>query len=243
MIPRHAVALDRAISPDRFGTYLRAAAGDHGRALDLYVWDRDLAAAVLADIAIVEVALRNALNGALTAEHGDEWYLHDIGLDERSRAKLAAAWRRLPTRDRTPGRIVAQLMLGFWVELLDAGGVVGSRPPQQWPVSYEERLWRPCLAAAFPGGRHEAAAAGARFTRAWTHGHALVVQALRSRAAHHEPLVTGIPLPGRGQSARPRVSVEEGISTCALLLRMVDRDLAEWVAGESRVPGLLAAAP
>lgn len=94
-----------------------------------------------------------------------------------------------------------------------------------------------------PGGWHEAAAAGARFTRAWTHGHALVVQALRNRAAHHEPLVTGIPLPGRGQSARPRVSVEEGISTCALLLRMVDRDLAEWVAGESRVPGLLAAAP
>lgn len=239
--PQHATALDRAISADRFGTYLRAAEGDPGHARELYVWDRNVASAILADIAIVEVALRNALNDALTRIYGSHWYTRDIGLDDRSRQKLAAAWRDLPRAARTPGRVVAQLMLGFWVELLDAGGTVG-REPQQWSVSYED-LWRAGLARAFPGGRLEAAARAERFTRTWTHDKVKAVQVVRNRAAHHEPLVNGIPMPGQRQSRRPRISVREGHDAYLLVLRMIDHDLAEWVAEESRVPAELARRP
>jgi len=241
LLPHHATALGKAISTDRFGTYLSAGGGDQTRAHELYVWDRDVASAVLADVAIVEVALRNSLNDALTTMHGAEWYSKDVGLDDRSRAKLASAWAALPARRRTPGRLVAQLMFGFWVDLVDAGGTVG-KAPQQWGVDYED-LWRSGLAKAFPGGRAQAAAAGAQFTRTWTHEHLKIVQALRNRAAHHEPLVNGVPLPGQRQSPRSRVTVQEGHDACLLILRMIDRDLAQWVEVASRVPALLQARP
>lgn len=241
MQPHHATALDQAISVDRFGTYLRAGGGDHGRARALYLWDRDVASAVLADVAIVEVALRNALDDALVRMHGRHWYTHDIGLDDRSRTKLANAWRDLPRARRTPGRVVAQLMLGFWVDLLDSGGTVG-REPQQWDVHYDD-LWRAGLARAFPGGRVEASALGARFSRSWTHQQVRTVQALRNRAAHHEPLVNGVPLPGQRQSGRPRISVREGHQACLLVLRMIDRDLGDWAYEQSRVPTELARRP
>lgn len=160
-------ALNRAISPDRFGTYLAEAGGDLERARDLYVWDRDLSTAILADIAIVEVALRNAINNALTRSHGTEWYLKDVGFDDRSRRALTRAWRDLPKDSRTPGRVVAQLMLGFWVGLLDSGGYVGSEP-QAFKMDYET-LWRSTIRTAFRGGRVVASASGGRFSRSWTH--------------------------------------------------------------------------
>jgi hypothetical protein len=239
--PRHAVALDQAISPDRLGTYLRAGKGDPGRARALYLWDRDVASAVLADVAVVEVALRNALNDGLVRMHGEDWYTRDIGLDDRSRTKLAAAWRDLPRARRTPGRVVAQLMFGFWVDLLDSGGTVG-REPQQWDVRYDD-LWRAGLARVFPGGRTEAAALGARFSRAWTHQQVRTVQILRNRAAHHEPLINGVPLPGQRQSGRSRISVVQGHQACLLVLRMIDRDLGEWAQQQSRVPAEIALRP
>lgn len=241
MDPRHAAALDQAISADRFSTYLEAGGDDTHLARKLYVWDRDLSSAVLADIAIVEVALRNALNHALTTLHGPEWYLRDIGLDDRTRRKLAGAWDSLPKARRTPGRLVAQLMFGFWVDLLDSGGSVG-KAPQEWRVDHED-LWRAGLAGAFRGGRKEARAIGARFTRSWVHEQVQTIQVLRNRAAHHEPLLTGIPRPGQRQSARPRFSVQDGYDTYTRVLRMIDRDLAEWVVQESRVPTQLSGRP
>jgi hypothetical protein len=230
-----ASALERAISPDRLGTYLVAAGSDRALARDLYVWDRDVAAAVLADIAIVEVALRNALNEQLTAVYGPEWYRANVGFDERTCRELATAWGRLS--QRTPGRVIASLMFGFWVGLLDTGGVTG-RAPQNFPTDYEA-LWRSTLSRAFPGGRVEARAEGATFKRQWVHSKALVIQALRNRCAHHEPLVRGFPLPGQSK----RVTVQDGQTAYVTLLRMIDRDLAAWLDQNSMVAATLSRKP
>lgn len=82
---QHRRALIKAISPNRLQTYTAAAAGRQCDVLDLYVWDRDLAAAAMADIAILEVAMRNAMSGALEQRSGRlDWYAVDIGLDNRS---------------------------------------------------------------------------------------------------------------------------------------------------------------
>ncbi|MEV7974216.1 hypothetical protein [Cellulomonas sp. NPDC089187] len=241
MEQHHAAALDHAISAARFDTFLRVADGDRERARKLYVWDRDLASAILADLAIVEVALRNAVNEALTAMYGSEWYRHEIGLDDRLRRQLAQAWRRLPRDRHDPGHVVAQLMFGFWTDILDAGGTVGALP-QQWPARHEE-LWRGGLRRAFPGGRAEAERTAGRFTRHWVHQQVQLVHTLRNRAAHHEPLLGGIPRPGQRQAAVPRFSAQEGHDGYLLVLRLIDRDLAEWVAQQSAVPAVIAAAP
>jgi len=72
--PEQAAALTHAISADRLNTYLRLTDRDVERATALYIWNRDLSLAILADIAIVEVALRNALHMQLSATWGERWY-------------------------------------------------------------------------------------------------------------------------------------------------------------------------
>ncbi|MFE5309527.1 hypothetical protein [Isoptericola sp. NPDC056605] len=235
---QHVEALVRAVGPDRFASYLAAAADDRELACRLYVWDRDLSAALLADIAIVEIALRNAINHQLVAAHGPEWYTQDIGLDARSRNSLTTAWRRLTKSGRrVPGKVIAQLMFGFWADLLDAGGEIGDAP-QSSKADYEQ-MWRAGLHRAFPGGRTEAAMLGEQFTRSWTHSIASTVHAVRNRCAHHEPLIRGIPLPGQDR----RITVQDGYDACVLLLRTIDRNLASWLESSSSVPDTLGTRP
>ncbi|MWV48957.1 hypothetical protein GRS96_06650 [Rathayibacter sp. VKM Ac-2803] len=204
----------------------------------LYLWDRDVAAAAMADIAILEVALRNAMSEALERRAGrPDWYSEDVGLDNRSLAAPSRAWQDVPANRRTPGRVVAQLMFGFWRNLLESGGDIGTGPLRR-PVSYET-LWRDDLHTAFPGGRAVAASEGAHYTRTWTLRVLKDIHALRNRAAHHEPILTGIPLPGEGR----RISAGQGSRACLTLASILDRDLASWLRGNSRLADALAAEP
>lgn len=239
-------ALEVAISADRMGTYLREAGGDRLAARKLYVWDRDVAAAAFADIAIIEVALRNAIHEVLTARLGERWYeVGGLPLDSRATTNLQKAWERLPSQDRAnpaqsqvPGKLVARLMLGFWRDLFDAGGYVG-KEPRRVRVDYEQN-WRTVLHRAFPGGRHTALKMGESFSRDWTLRQIDAVHALRNRVAHHEPLLRGFPLPGQGPQ---RLTVEDGYLAYIRLANMIDFNLAGWLRSNSRVPSLLARRP
>lgn len=233
-------ALNRAISPNRLNTYTTAAAARGCDHLDLYIWDRDVAAAAVADIAILEVAMRNAMSDALSRLAGrPDWYSVELGLDDRSLKAVAKAWGEVPLARRTPGRVVAQLMFGFWRNLLEVGGSYGAGPRKQ-QADYET-LWVREISRAFPGGSAEARAEGprARFTRAWTLSVVKEVHALRNRAAHHEPLVNGFPMPGEQR----RLTAQQGLDACLKLSRLLDRDFAAWLAGNSRLRDALSHTP
>lgn len=227
---REREALLRAISPDRVAGYSRVAERLGVDVLALYLWDRDLAAAAVADIAILEIAMRNAMSRHLStrADRAD-WYAAEIGLDDRSRLTITKAWNQVPTATRTPGRVIAQLMFGFWRDLLEAGGHVGAGPLRR-ATDYES-LWRSHLHRAFPGGRAVAAAESAQFTRVWTLGIVREVHALRNRVAHHEPLVNGLPIPGENR----RISASQCWDSCARLAALLDRDLHGWFVSNSRL--------
>ncbi|WP_222120661.1 Abi family protein [Paenarthrobacter nicotinovorans] len=257
--------LDRGISPARFSTFKNAARGDDDLARRLYVWNRDLSVAFLADIAILEVALRNAMNDVATAQWGTHWYSsRDVVLDDRSAGQLNAAWKYLPTATQrrasdpdVPGRLIAHCMFGFWTNLLDAGDHAG-REPRKVRANYED-LWQ-VFKLAFPGGRIEAraqrtiiqntaqqptdAATRARlnatvFTRAWVHGICQNVNVLRNRVAHHEPVINGMPLNGQ----RQRMSAADAHEQCLLLARIIDRRLGTWLESNTSVPTLLSNRP
>ena len=238
MTPEQQQALIKAISPNRLQTYTTAAARTQCDVLDLYIWDRDLAPAAMADIAILEVAMRNAMNRALEIRaQRPDWYSVDIGLDNRSVRAVNKAWGEVPQTRRTPGRVVAQLMFGFWRNLLEAGGPLGEGP-RKTTVDYED-LWRAELRGAFPGGRATAVATGDRFTRTWTLGVVKEVHALRNRAAHHEPLVNGFPMPGESR----RLTSKRGHDSCLRLAALLDRDLAAWLTTHSQMARLFAVRP
>jgi hypothetical protein len=263
--PSSLADLDRGISLDRFATFQAAAAGDNDLARALYLWNRDLSVAFLADIAILEVALRNALHDAASRAWGTHWYSNPlVVLDDRSSSQLATAWARLPRAVQrrgsdpdVPGRLVAHCMFGFWTNLLDAGDHTG-QPPRKVRVNYDD-LWG-AFKFAFPGGRTEArterqaiqqestkrsAAQTAElirdttFTRTWVHGICKDINSLRNRVAHHEPIINGLPLSGQGR----RLSAQEAHEQCRVLARLIDRRLAAWLDTDTRVPALLRQRP
>lgn len=243
-------ALDRAVTAGRYSTFLRAAGQDPRLARRLYVWDRDLATAVMADIAVVEVGLRNAMHRALSRTHTARWY-ETLDLDARCERQITTAWASAkksgalhPADQQAPDRLVAGCSFGLWVNLLDTGGTVGVEPRAR-KIDYET-LWRTTLHTAFPGGRSEAGARGRQFTRSWTHGVAKNVNVLRNRVAHHEPVHAGYPLPGQRDAGtgRPRrMTVVDGRGQYLTLARMIDRDLADWITAHSSVHTLLQARP
>ena len=123
--PQQIAALDRLITPPRMSTYRSAAAGDTRLARELYLWDRAVSVGFLADLAILEVALRNSMSTQLERKWGAEWYANtDIPLDDRSSSALNTAWRRV-SGPKTPGKLVAQCTFGFWRGLLDKGDHAG----------------------------------------------------------------------------------------------------------------------
>lgn len=237
-------ALDRSVSVPRMGTYLRASGHDPDLARARYLWDRDLAVAFFADIALLEVALRNAMHERLTGRWGERWYERgDVPLDDRSAAQLAEAYGRV-VGPKLPGRVVAQCTFGFWAGLLDRGAHAG-RDPRRVRCDYDLVLWRGVLDRGFPGGRAVARADGERWGRVYAHQVVTRVNALRNRVAHHEPLVDGYPLPGqRGPDGRERRrSAVEGFADLMRLAGMIDRDLRALLLSTSAVPGTLGRRP
>jgi hypothetical protein len=237
-VPSHSIAtvayhqvepphtLSTLLSVERMGTFTRIAQEEGNVALELYVLDVELASAFMADLALLEVALRNTMNDQLTDKLGLEWFQKDNLLDERSRSAIKRAWKDGKCkRSMPPGKLIAQLTLGFWVGLLDAGGPA-DQPPHDAKRNYEMSLWRPCLRFAFPNG------SGRRSTQ---HELARRVQVLRNRVAHHEPIIGGILLPGTGV----RRALPEAHQDILDLMYTIDVDLFTWMTDNSGVPSLL----
>jgi hypothetical protein len=167
----------RWLSEARLETYLQPCGGDLHLAMHLYDWNLRLAQAVLHDVALFEVSLRNAYDQCLRNGWGEEWLSDD---SSPVRRPIMRTNRRGYSRDQnrfnrraidslaSVGRshdwVVSNLTLGFWTHMTDR--------------SHERDLWIPYLHRAWLAGTDRAAAA--RGVGA--------VNAVRNRAMHHERL-------------------------------------------------------
>jgi hypothetical protein len=172
MTPADLRIIERRISVERLAPYRAEAGGDLSRAIDIYLWNADAGAAFWALLGHLEVLIRNTMHDQLadwsTKVHGSPiWYLNCRKIFNEKTSKDVATARRRATatgRAETPGRVIAELPLGFWRFLL-AG-------------RYERELWRTCLYKAFPGQGHRRAI----FDKLSG------LHLLRNRIAHHEPV-------------------------------------------------------
>ena len=184
--------IEEWLSAGRFSTYLAAAGGSRSRALELYEWNAQLSAAFLHDLSHLEVGLRNACDRRLTAATlpGDEHWtepatllrlfpvvmrkdratgrLRDVnkiarGNVERARINAAAS----PQAPPLPGKVVAELMFGFWTYL--------------FADAHEKTIWVPRLHKAFPAGTDRNALNDAL----------AALRDFRNRVAHHENILNG----------------------------------------------------
>lgn len=168
-------AFGRTLSPDRWRTYQIASGFNDDLAHRLYLWNAAIGQSFHFPLQSVEVALRNVVHQALTAEYGVDWpkdqacqaglgqyLLSDIAkAEQRHRRKYG----RLPT---TP-QLVASLSLGFWVSALR------SRP-------FSSTVWKNQLLTAFPGLTPQE-------TLRDLGQIGTAIQDLRNRIFHQEPLI------------------------------------------------------
>jgi hypothetical protein len=174
------------LSNPRFARYVHAAGEERALALRLYEWNAQISAAVLHDLAHLEIGLRNAYDRVLTAAalgRGTPWgewtdpdgplfaplYRSRRGqpatdVNERAREDLRA--RQAAGTAAPHGKIVAELMFGFWRYLSSA--------------AHGKTLWVPHLHKAFPRGTDR---------RRDVDEPVAALNRLRNRAAHHEHLL------------------------------------------------------
>jgi hypothetical protein len=163
-------SIRRTVTNERLLRYLGATDQNLPNALILYEYNITLSEIMYGLLHGLEVSVRNAIHHALTTSYGTaDWYDH---------AALSAYWRdqvnnakgkvQTTTGAVQPGKVVAEMTFGFWVDLTGK--------------SYNNPLWLGHkLNAAFP---HAAPARHAIHTRL------KAVQLLRNRISHHERILT-----------------------------------------------------
>jgi hypothetical protein len=159
-------AIEKSLSPERLAKYISAAQGNKKRAIQLYERNTALSEALYGVIQGLEIALRNALHNTLRKELGlDDWYDY-AGLEEKEIESVQKAKDSLTNwgKTATPGRVIAELTLGFWVQLTSK--------------KYEKALWVKYLYRAFP----------IKLNRKVLFQRLDNIKRLRNRIAHHEPI-------------------------------------------------------
>lgn len=208
------------LSPARIATFQAASGFTPGADVaEKYSWHALTSGAFFVSLHMCEVALRNAIDTALTLTYGPDWpwqAVFENGLPNptgpvfkpknelrRARAKFAPG---------ATGKVVAELKFAFWCHLLTR--------------RYQNRIWDTHIRTVFPHLPTPYTLSGGRNA---IHSQLDALRHFRNRIAHHEPILTE-PLPSRQQSIRTLVAWR-----CA--------DLANWHAGWEPLSTILAAKP
>jgi hypothetical protein len=169
----HAVRM--ALSPARTSTYLLALRDQPpfiDRALELYVWNSQLGAALMTPISVCEVVIRNAIDEALSAVHGQNWPW-SLGFYWTLNLKGKDALDKAKHGQSTTGKVIAELNFGFWENMFVA--------------SFDAGLWIPHLNAVLP---NLPVGQTVQQSRLIIRQELDKLRRLRNRIAHHEPLLT-----------------------------------------------------
>jgi hypothetical protein len=202
--------VDDWLGAARFARYVADADGDRSRALRLYEWNVEAGQALMHDIAHFEVALRNAYDAAISARWrtNTHWLLdaespaivpiwrtrnvkgmkRGSDVNALNRKAVDAAIARCGFGSATPGKVIAELTLGFWRQLTTN--------------AMEKTVWVPYLHHAFPKGTQ----------RSYVDHTIESVNTLRNRIAHHEPIATRSGSPDPARVHREMVNILDGIA-------------------------------
>jgi len=166
VIPADDRTLISAITEERFAKYVERCTGDRTAALRLYTWNTAASAAFYGPLQAVEVTLRNAVNQKLGRALGQRWFERSPLMRANELRMANEAINTLKTRgtEPTPGRVVAELSLGFWTGL--------------FANAYDQNLWR----------QHLHLIVTPRRRRPDLFDDLDRLRTLRNRIAHHEPI-------------------------------------------------------
>jgi len=176
MVAQIVTDLQASFSQARLEAYRQPGGTDLDMVVN-YLWNIDLAEAILPSLHVFEIGLRNAIHNALTVSEGtDMWFFKEGLLKPAELKDFVEAYDRVYKKPQPiSGRIVSQLMFGFWTALLN-------RP-------YETRIWLPdgftTLYQVFP---HAEKSPGTNFSRKEIHERVQTINSFRNRVFHYEKI-------------------------------------------------------
>lgn len=182
------LAVHRTVTVERLQRYLAATQNDFSRAIELYEMNIQLSSILYGILHGLEISMRNAANFALSTSYGTPfWYdkppFPDFGKPGagsegphwHGHAPLTRYWRgevetakSKPGVGNNPGKVIAELPFGFWVDLL--------RSQNHRSLWVDKKLNK-----AFPHARRD---------RGQIHRRLKAIQRLRNRISHHERVLT-----------------------------------------------------
>lgn len=171
---------ERILSAKRLRRYKQATGNDTRKAMALYRYNLKLSQEIFTIVSCFEVALRNAIDGILSATFGEEWLKESImpngifatGRMNESRRIIEKAYQRLVRNGNySPSKMIAELEFGVWKYMFSA--------PQY-------RATGQCLLRVFPYKPRSSAAM--QYNPAFFFNELDKVNSLRNRIAHHEPI-------------------------------------------------------
>jgi hypothetical protein len=162
-------AIRQSLSEERLNSYMALAANDLREAIRLYERNSSLSEALYGLLQGLEVTLRNAMHRTLAHGLGREDWYDSIVWQPAQQGQISNSKEGLLKKAKpiTPGRMVAELSLGFWV------GLTGPK--------YSVELWEKHLYKAFPN---------AKLGRKQLNKRLKSIRILRKRVAHHEPILS-----------------------------------------------------
>lgn len=207
--------LQSMLSRPRILTYETAAGHVPTRAVDLYMWNAEVASALMVPMHFAEVATRNAVADALEHVYGPRWpwdttferSLPDPSRGFNARRELIAARHR----QVTAGKVVAELKFVFWQKM--------------FTQRFDGRLWDSHLLALFPNSN----VSGVGSLRARIYSDLEVIRGLRNRMAHHEPIL--------------HRNLEHDLAQIVDLLELRSVTLATWIRSRNQVTSLISTKP
>lgn len=215
-------ALIASLAKQRLRRFREVTDGDRD-AISLYLLDSEIASHLHAGVRFVEVGLREKMHRSLSEVYGERWFDDSAGiLDEGTLRSISQATAQVGPH-ASAGKVVAQLMLGTWVDLLGRGEVKadGSK------ARYVRDVWEPAFKHSFSIPRSELRALAMRIN--WA----------RNRISHCEPVVFGLPMPGLGEPGhRVRRSPERLFADIQMLVAVTEPGLAPWIAGWGQTKAL-----
>jgi hypothetical protein len=136
-------------------------------AIRLYERNTKLSEALYGVVQALEVLLRNRIHSQMAKDTGAEDWYEKVAFLEPEQNEIAHAKQAIANRPKpvTPGRVVAELNLGFWVRMFSG--------------QYEKLFWVKHL--------HKIYAASMR--PKFLHDRLVQIKTLRNRIAHHETLI------------------------------------------------------
>jgi hypothetical protein len=164
----------KALSHPRMTTYLSATYQNQTKALELYIWNSQVSAALLVPMHIFEILIRNAVAEIFELQFGHQWPWQrslERTLPQKYRDELIKAREKRGINNRT-SKVIPELTFNFW---------------QQMFVSrYNQQFWKPHLHSLFPNAPANMPCdqlRGSIFNDLDT------IRKLRNRIAHHEPII------------------------------------------------------